>query len=136
VTYAVRPGGKGDVTESHTAWTLDKRAPNTPSMLVKDDELYTVADNGVVSCIDAKTGKVNWYERTGRACSASPILFNDRIYVLDEFGTTTVVRADKSGYTELAKNKLDDEATLASITPDEGALYIRTAERLYCIREK
>lgn len=136
VTYAVRPGGTGDVTDTHTAWTQDKRAPNTPSMLVHGNELYTVADNGIVACLDAKTGEIHWSERAGKECSASPILFKDRIYVLDEFGTCTVVQADKSGFKVLAKNPLGDVSTLSSITPDEGALFIRTADALYCIREK
>ena len=50
---AIRPDGKGDVTETHIAWQTDKYAPHTPSPLLVGDELYTVSDAGTVTCFDA-----------------------------------------------------------------------------------
>ena len=55
---AVRPDGKGDVTDTHVAWTVTKNAPNSPSPLLLGDELYMISDRGVVTCLDAKTGAI------------------------------------------------------------------------------
>ena len=58
VAMAVKLGGHGDVTASHVAWTINKSAPHTPSMLLEGDELYMVSDGGIASCVDAKRGTV------------------------------------------------------------------------------
>src|ERR1043166_7196259 len=61
---AIKPAGaRGDVTQTHIAWTLRKGAPNTPSLLVAGDELYLVADSGVATCADARSGEIHWNER-------------------------------------------------------------------------
>ena len=134
VTHAVRPGGEGDLTASNIVWTQSKRAPNTPSMILLGDELYTVADNGIASCLDAKTGEIHWQERTARGCSASPVLHGDRLYILDEYGTTTILRAGKT-FEKLAENRLEGERTLASPAAADGALFIRSEKALFRIQE-
>ena len=132
VTYAVRPGGNGDVTDSHVAWTQDKRSPNTPSLLLHGSEVYQVADNGMASCLDGLTGKIHWQERTARTTSASPLLVGDTVYVLDEFGTSTLL-ATGTTFKKLGENKLAGERTLATPVPADGALFIRTETGLYRI---
>lgn len=133
VTYAVRPGGSGDVTASHVAWTQDKRSPNTPSPVLHGEELYQVADNGIASCLDAKTGEIHWQERTARTTSASPLLAGDTLYLLDEYGTTTLLHAGTT-FKKLGENTLEGERTLATPVPAPGALFIRTETGLYKIR--
>ena len=135
VTYAVRPGGSGDVTDSHVAWTQDKRSPNTPSPVLHGTELYQVADNGIASCLDARTGKIHWQERTARSTSASPLLSGNTLYILDEFGTTTML-ATGTTFRKLGENKLTGERTLATPVPAEGALFIRTETSLYRIGKR
>src|SRR5262249_61376777 len=89
VLMAIRPDGKGDVTKSHVAWTLARGAPLTPSPLVLGDELYVISDNGIASCLDARTGSVHWQARLRHSFSASPVPAGRRIYFLDEAGPTT-----------------------------------------------
>ena len=132
VTYAVRPGGRGDVTASHLAWTQDKRSPNTPTPILYGDHLYQVADNGIASCLNAKTGEIHWQERTARTTSASPLLVGDTLYLLDEYGTATLLKASPT-FAKIGENKLDGERTLATPTPAPGALLIRTETGLYCL---
>jgi outer membrane protein assembly factor BamB len=134
VVIAIRPGGKGDVTETHVAWKLAKGAPNSPSLLLAGDELYMVSDNGIASCVDAKTGKVNWSERIGGGYSASPVFADGRVYFQSEEGNGTVVKAGKE-FQKLAQNSLG-ERTLASYAVTDGALFIRSDKHLYRIEEK
>jgi outer membrane protein assembly factor BamB len=130
---AIRPDGKGDVTDSHVQWTLKKGAPNTPSLLLVGEELYMVSDGGVASCLDARTGSVHWQKRVGGAFSASPIFAAGRIYLQSEEGVGLVLRAGKE-FEQLARNDLG-ERSLASPAVADGALFLRTAGHLYRIAE-
>lgn len=131
---AVRPGGTGDVTETHVAWTLTKGAPNTPSPLLVGDELYVVADSGVASCVDAKTGYVHWQERVCSNTSASPIFADGKIYIQDEQGLGVVLTPGKT-FTKPATNPIG-ERTLSSYAVTDGALFIRGDKHLYRIQSK
>jgi len=126
---AIRPTGKGDVTDSHVEWTLKKGIPHTPSLMLLDKELYMVSDRGIASCLDAITGEAHWQHRIGAAYSASPFYSEGKIYFLSEDGTTTVVKRSKE-YQEIAVNKIG-ERTLASVAPATDTLYIRTATHLF-----
>jgi outer membrane protein assembly factor BamB len=130
---AVRPDGRGDVTDSQVAWTVVKGAPNSPSPLLVGDELYLVADHGLATCLDAVTGKVHWQERLGGTYSASPLYAGGKVYFQDEAGTGVVVKAG-TRFERLAQNALE-EATLASYAAADGALFIRTEKHLYRIQE-
>jgi outer membrane protein assembly factor BamB len=132
--YAIRPGGRGDVTDTHVAWTAKKGAPHNPSPLLVGDALYCIADNGLLTCFDAATGKERWNERVGGAFSASPIFASGLIYLLAEDGTATVVKAGSS-FEGVATNKLNERA-LASYAVDGNALLLRTEKALYRIESK
>jgi outer membrane protein assembly factor BamB len=132
---AVRPDGKGDVTDTHVAWRLTKNAPHTPSPLLVGDELYVVSDDGWASCLDAKTGDVHWSERLrGAGFSASPLAAEGKVYFQNEAGVGFVVKAGTK-YELLAKNDFK-ERTLASYAAADGALLIRTAQHLYRIEKR
>jgi outer membrane protein assembly factor BamB len=124
-------GARRDATASNVLWTHERGAPLTPSMIVAGEELYMVADNGVATCLDARTRQTHWTKRLGGDFSASPIWAEGRVYFLSEEGTTHVVKADKS-YELLATNELG-ERSLASPAVDDGALYIRTESHLWRI---
>jgi len=129
---AIRADGKGDVTDTHVAWTLKKGAPNTPSLLLVGEELYMVSDGGIASCVDAKTGRVHWQERVGGNYSSSPVYANGRIYFQNEEGVGVVVKAGRQ-FEKLASNDLG-EKTLASYAVADGAFFIRTEQHLYKVK--
>jgi outer membrane protein assembly factor BamB len=126
---AVRLDGRGDVTKSHIAWTLKRGVSLTPSPLLVGDELYMVSDNGVASCIDAKTGAPHWQVRLGGNHSASPIYADGRIYFLSEEGESVVIAPGKE-FKALAKNQLDGP-TLASMAVSGGSIFVRSQTHLY-----
>ena len=128
---AVRADGRGDVTRTHVVWMLTRGAPYTPSPLLVGDELYYLSDTGVLSCVDAKTGKMIWQQRLGGNYSASPVFADGRIYALSEEGMTTVFTPGKT-FQKLATNRLDG-TTLASIAISDRSLFIRTDTHLYRI---
>jgi len=128
---AIRPDGKGDITDSHVVWRMKQNAPHSPTPQLVGDELYVIADNGILSCLDAKTGKRHWRERLGGDFSASPLHAAGRIYFLDEDGVTTVIKPGKT-FTALAKNEVEGR-TLASLAAVEGALFLRTDTHLFRI---
>jgi len=125
---AIKVDGKGDVTETHVAWKLDKGAPRNSSPLLVGEELYIVSDQGVATCIEAKTGKVHWQERIGGNFSASPVFVAGNLYFLSEEGVTTVVKPGTT-FTQVAKNELKAK-TFASPAPIEGAMFFRTEKEL------
>ena len=126
---AVRLDGSGDVTKSHIAWTLKRGAPLTPSPLLVGDELYLISDNGIATCVDAKTGVEHWRMRLGGNHSASPIYADGRIYFLSEEGESVVIAPGKQ-FKLLATNHLDGQ-TLASIAVSSSSLFIRSQTHLY-----
>lgn len=131
--YAVKPTGQGDVTETHLAWKLERGAPLNPSPLLLGQDLYIVSDNGIAQCLNAKTGDAYWQKRIGGNFSASPLLADGRVYLLDEAGTTYVIEPNRAEYKELAVNTLPGR-TLASIAAADGALFLRTDTALYRIQ--
>lgn len=134
VLLAIKTDGTGDVTNSHVLWKLKTGAPRNASPLLVGNEIYTVSDNGIAQCTDAKTGKVHWKNRLTGAYSASPIVAGGKVYFLDEQGHTTVVEAATT-YKEVARNSLGEpgETSLASPAVDGGALYLRTHPHLWRI---
>jgi outer membrane protein assembly factor BamB len=126
---AVRLDGRGDVTKSHIAWTLKRGVSLTPSPLLIGDELYMVSDNGVASCVDAKTGVPHWQVRLGGNHSASPVYADGRIYFLSEEGESVVIAPGKE-FKALAKNQLDGP-TLASMAVSGSSIFVRSQTHLY-----
>ena len=126
---AVRPDGRGDVTRSHVAWSLKRGVPLTPSPLLVGEELYLISDNGIATCLDAKTGTEHWKARVGGNHSASPVYADGRIYFLSEEGESVVIAPGKE-FKVLAKNQVDGR-TLASMAVSGGSIFIRSHSHLY-----
>ncbi len=132
--WAIRPDGGGDVTDSHVGWKLSHGAPLNPSPLLVGDELYIVSDNGIGSCLDAKTGERHWRERIGGNFSASPLFADGRIYFLNETGQATTIAPGRE-FHKLAVSQLPGR-TLASMAVSDGAIFLRTDTHLYRIQEQ
>jgi outer membrane protein assembly factor BamB len=132
---AIRPDGIGDVTATHVAWKLERGVPVTPSPLLAGNELYLVSDLGVVTCLDARTGRPHWQERLTGNFSASPVFADGRIYFTNEVGVTTIIAAGKQ-FRRLATNTLQDAWTLGSLALSGGSIFIRSSEYLYRIRSR
>jgi hypothetical protein len=128
---AVRLGGRGDVTKTHTVWESREDVPKMSSMLYVSGRLYLATETGVAKCFRAATGDVLWRERLGGKFSASPVWADGRIYFLAESGRMTVAE-DTPAFKVLAQNELG-ERCCASPAISQGHLFIRTDKALYCL---
>ncbi|MGH9460786.1 MAG: PQQ-binding-like beta-propeller repeat protein [Vicinamibacteria bacterium] len=135
-TLAIRPGGTGDVTETHLVWKSPKGAPFVPSTIVVGDQLYMVNDmHSVVTSLEAKTGELLFQGRLGAArregFSASPVAVGGKIFFTNDDGETFVLAAGPK-FQLLRVNHLNAR-TLASPALVEGRWYFRTDRELICI---
>jgi len=131
--HAVRVDGIGDVTETSIKWTHAKSGPMRPSPVLVNGMLFTISDDGVATCLQAKTGEVIWQKRVGGNFRASPIHGAGRIYFSSMEGKTTVIEASAE-YKVLAENQLGDEYQ-ASPAEAGGAIFLRSSNTLYRIEE-
>jgi outer membrane protein assembly factor BamB len=130
-TLGLRPGGSGDVTATHLVWRAVRGGPHVPTPVLVNGRLYTANDTGILSCLDAATGKLLYQERLEDQFSASPVVAGELLYFPGESGITYVVRA---GDTPVVVSRNDLGAPiLASPAVVDGRLYMRTAEELVCI---
>src|SRR5690606_19352500 len=104
-TFAIRPDGQGDVTETHVAWKFSRTSPTRPSLLLAGDWIFLVNDDGIAACVDAQQGTAVWTQRIGGKYSASPLYNQGRVYYFDEDGETKVIEAADQ-FKLLATNKL------------------------------
>ena len=132
---ALKPGGRGDVTTSHLAWST-RNGPDVPTPVTDGTYFYIINDSGIVWCLDAKTGEeIYGRQRIRRSTySASPVLADGKIYITNEDGLTTVLKAGPE-FEVLAENPLDDYC-LSSPAISDGQIFIRTTGYLYAIGER
>ncbi len=127
--HAIRLNGNG---ASPTAvWVSEKPGPVEPSLLYYRSLLYALMDNGVLVCLDGKTGKEHYRQRLGGNCNSSPVGSGGRIYVSNNDGTTFVVRAGPT-FELLAQNELGERITASPAISGHELIY-RTDSHLYCI---
>jgi outer membrane protein assembly factor BamB len=132
---AIRAGGRGDITETHRLWSFNN-GPDVPSPLTDGEYFYSINDKGIAYCLDARTG-ANIYGPVRLAVgtySGSPVLADGKIYITNEDGLTSVMKAGPE-FEVLAENDLGDY-TLSSPAISDGQIFIRTASALYAIGER
>jgi outer membrane protein assembly factor BamB len=128
---AIRPGGRGEVTESHILWRTPTGASYVPSILYYDGLLYMTSDVGIVTCAEASTGEQVWQQRLRGIFFASPTAADGKVYFVSETGETYVVRAGREPHI-LARNNLA-ERFIASPAISRGHIFLRSDENLFCI---
>jgi outer membrane protein assembly factor BamB len=133
---AIRPGGAGDVSKTHLAWTLKGSAqmPYVCTPVAHGDLLFLWSDKGFVTCVDAKTGEQHWQQRVGGNYFGSPIRVQDRLYCLSTDGQCVVLAASTT-FKELARIDLG-EASHNTPAIAGGRMYLRTFTQLMSVGGK
>jgi outer membrane protein assembly factor BamB len=128
----VRPDGKGDVTASHVAWRRGRDTTDVPTPALHDGLVYMLRENGVLLCLDEKSGEEVYLKRlhTSRQ-RASPVVADGKVYCAARDGVVYVVRAGRE-FELLAENDLGEPiASTPAIAG--GRLYLRTFNALYAV---
>jgi outer membrane protein assembly factor BamB len=130
--WGIRPGGSGDVTDSHVAWKFARQVPAVSSPVLVGDQVLMVHE-GVVTSVDASSGEQAWQGRAGGTFSASPLASNDRVYLFAEDGRCVVLQTGGNELKVLAEPALPGRI-LASPAVAGNDLFVRTDTHLYCLR--
>jgi outer membrane protein assembly factor BamB len=131
---ALKPDAAGLVTagSAHEQWRWGNNTPDVPSPLVHEGLVYLCREDGRLICVDAKTGKEMYTQRTHTfRHRASPVYADGKVYLTARDGTVSVVKAGPK-FELLATNKLPDQIS-ASPVVSNGRIYLRGFEALYAI---
>jgi len=138
-SLAVKPGGSGDVTDTHRLWQIPKTKQRIGSGVISGGHIYILNDPGVAECFQLQTGKLIWEERLkgpgakGDSWS-SMVLADEKLYVVNQSGDTFVLKASPK-FELLATNSLG-ETTISSLAVSDADIFIRTYKGLWCISER
>lgn len=135
--YAVRPGGSGDVTDTHMVWHSRRpKGRDLPSPVVVGKYLVSVNMDGLYSCFDSLSGEQLWLGRVGGRHLASPVSFRGKAVFLEETGITHIIDPGDQFVLEHS-NKVtrhsDEELFRSSPVPSDGHVYLRSTDALYKI---
>ncbi len=135
--YAVRPGGDGDVSDSHLVWHAPRKVGrDQPSPIVINDVVIVASMDGIAICYDTKTGRKLWKERLGGSFTSSPIAANGLAYFQSNTGETVVIKPG-STLDVVARNTIPagaDEVFRASLAPSRGQMFSRSNSKLYLLK--
>lgn len=131
---AVKPGGTGDVTDTHVAWNLRTGIPEIPSPIHHKGRLYLVRSGGVLSCVNAESSELIYKERLGAMgqYAASPVIANDHLFFVSNRGVISIVKSgDRFDLVHQTDLGVEVPATPAL---DQETLYVRTVDGLVAFR--
>ena len=129
--FAIRQGGRGDLTKTNIVWTKERSMPYVPTPLLMGQYLHVMNDVGIYSCVEPVSGAVLKTLRKGGNTYSSPVGIGERIYFFDDTGLCTVIR-NSPEYEVLAKNSLE-ELVQTSPAISNAAMYIRGERHVWKI---
>ena len=142
-TFAIKPGASGNITpegdysdSEFIEWYQGTSSSYNPSQTVYGDYLYTLYDQGFLTCHDARTGEQVYGKKRfspSGSFTASPFAYNGYLFCLSEDGLTYVIKAGED-FEIVARNELDELCIACPAVVDDKVL-IRTASKLYCLSE-
>jgi outer membrane protein assembly factor BamB len=126
------PGADGEPPQPDVAFTIDRSvAPYVPTPLLVGDRLYLWGDRGVVACVDAATGELDWRGRVGGGFSASPIAVGGTIRNVSADGEVVTLAAGDT-FEVLGRMPLGEECR-ATPAVGNGRMVFRTVGRLIAL---
>jgi outer membrane protein assembly factor BamB len=129
---AIRPGGRGDITDTHVLWRYTKQIPYCPSPVFYRGNLFMIRSGGILAIVDAKTGqslKQGRISATGEYFS-SPVAGDGKVFMINQRGRLTVLEASPAGR-EVSSADFGEDA-YASPALVDGQIFVRTTGHLYC----
>ncbi len=133
-THAIKLGGTGELKKAHLLWSSPKGAKGLSSPAVDGQHVYLLGDEGILNCLDAKSGKVLYQERLGgpnERFFCSPAIADGKLYVQHEDGDTEVIRLGPR-FERLARNSIGEQTNVGPALAD-GMILLRGRKNLFCI---
>jgi len=129
---AIRPGNQPD--DRRIAWEYTKGTGYVLTNILYGDYVYLSTDNGILTCLDAATGKV-LYEG-GRPPKpthfmGSAVAYSGLIAMTSQDGDTYMIKAGPKH--EIVRVNTIDEPVYSSAALANGRVYIRGEKHLYAI---
>lgn len=131
---AIRPDGKGDVTQTHIAWSTNDGTPDICSPVSNGELIFLLTSLGMLNCYKVSDGTELWEEDLKEEFTASPSLVGNYIYILSDEGVMFIIEVSDV-YKELTRCELGEKCNASPAFMD-GRMYIRGLENLYCIGSK
>lgn len=135
-TLAIKLGASGelDSLNANIVWRYNKGSAYVPSPILYGDYMYVMTDRGILTCLEAKSGKVIY--EGGRlpvpaTFTASPVAVDGKILLTSEDGDTFIIKAGPQ-HEVLATNSIE-EPVFASPAISNGMIFIRGEKNLYCV---
>jgi outer membrane protein assembly factor BamB len=135
--FAIRPGGRGDITDTHVVWQVNKHLPYVSSPVATNGRVFTMKSGGLASAYEARSGSPIYQgERVDASGDyyASAVAADNRIYVTSQRGTVVVLDATSDRLNVLARNDLK-APVFASPAIVDGIIYLRTDKHLFAFGE-
>ena len=138
--FAIRPGGHGDITDTHVTWKVTRHLPYVSSPLCYHGRVYAIKNGGMASCYDAHTGstlfQVDRMDAPGDYYS-SAVAADGRVYVVSQKGTVVVFDATSEArqLQVLARNEIGEQVFATPALLD-GNIYLRSEKHLFAFGEK
>ena len=138
VLFAFRPGAAGkEIPYESAAWTIEGGGPDVVTPLYYKNRLYVLdGDKKIMRCLEPETGKQIWEGDLGGAdiFRASPSGADGKIYCISMGGEAVVLKAGDA-FEVLSRTQMGGAPCSSSIAIAGGCLFIRTADKLYCVKK-
>lgn len=139
--YAIALDGEGEMDESALRWKSEGRpnpvSSDVPTPLFYKDRFFVLSDVApALSCVEPKTGKVEWTVALDREYlwRASPTGADDRLWLINHHGDLYVFDpADGKELGRLSLGEEEDDGICATVAAAHGCLFVRTNSELICI---
>lgn len=129
--YAIKPDGKGDVSQAGVAWTFSENVSDVPSPVSNGELVYLLFSSGKLTCCDVKSGKKVWEQDIAESFFASPVMAGDRLFLVARSGAIFILKAGPK-YEELGRASLGEPSdSTPALAP--GLIIMRGASNLFCI---
>lgn len=136
--FAIKPGGSGDITETHVVWQQNKHLPYVSSPIATTGRVFTMKSGGIASAYDTQSGSPLYQAERVEASGdyyASAVSASDRLYFISQRGTVVVVDAKSDTLTVLARNDLK-ASVFASPAIVDGVIYLRTDKQMMAFESR
>jgi outer membrane protein assembly factor BamB len=129
---AIKPSGKGDVTETHLGWRYDEDIPDTSSPSTDSRQIFMLPSAGTLLCLDAATGNVKWTQDVGGEAYATPLVARNAVVAALRSGTIVMVE-NSDAHRELFKTDLGEKIDTTPLLHG-GRMYLRGVQHLFCVK--